>query len=437
MAAEKKFFLGIGGQQAGPFSDAEVSDKIISGEVRTDTLVWYEGLNEWQRADTIAYFQPAFKKPKKAKVGSALAGPGKTELTSESLRPVFSSREAVFSRRKGPRPLVLAVGGLILAAGFGAFWLMDQESAAPKLQATGLKKLDLTTRPGRLHKADADYLLNSTVIPDDFLRLVTENSTDEVGKRAAAQLEAIYKKKNRTRELAELYEKVGRHEDAIAPFMEDKLFVEAERNAYQGYEKASDKKLRRRMLMKSIELTTGPLQDIKNAIPRIRKLEAEYPNEPHPYGYYLLSPEKKIADLFSRTSFFFVENLITHIKAEFPQLKLGGRPSVAVIKEGPDRYRIVGTYKGDVVLNYDRLKKIRFEYWLVVNDWNLVATNVTTEREAWARTNRGRHIDTVRSADVLLLYLEGVMRARFPKLGLHDRVSPEEFKSALRQTASN
>ncbi len=429
MAESKKFFLGIGGQQSGPYSEKEVLDKIASGEARPDTLVWYEGLGEWQRVDTIAYFQKAFQKD----VGG---GPRKAS-GEEPLRPIFSANEAVFFRRRGPRPQVLAIGlALVVLAGAGAWYLSDEESSMQLPRDTAFTRGAPTSRPGRLAKADSDFLLNPTVIPEEFMKLLSEDRTDDTAKKAAAQLETIYRKKHRLKDLADLYVFMGRPADAVDPYLEEKLYSAAEKAAYDASQKSTDAQVRRKMLMKSIELLTGPLRNTTAAIPRIQALEKEFPQQSHPYAYYTLGQEKKLADVFERTSFFFVESLIAHMKSDFPQVRLAGRPVVSVYREGNNRYRVAGTYKGDISLNTDRLKNIKFEYWLVASEWALVGTNLTEERQNWAKNNRARQRDTAIPGGQLLAYFEGVMRAQFPTLGLHEKVGREEMANAARETAS-
>ncbi len=433
MAADKKFFLGQGGEQTGPFTEAEIKEKISAGAAKPDTLVWYEGLGEWQRVDTIAYFQSAFRKDKGAGQGVIING----KPQESRLQPVFSAEEAIFFRSRLPRPAVMVAGVILLVVGAGAFWYLDNvEDSTGIVGSLIAKKVDLTTRRGRLQKADSDLLLNSSKIPDDFFLLAKEDPTDEFGKRAVLQLEELYKKRKMPRELAKLYVAIGRPWDAVAPFMEEKAFSEAFSAANEAYQKATDPVVRKAMLMKSIEFLTGPLKDAASAIAKIQELEKTYPNDPHPFGYYLLPVEKKMSDLFNRTSYFFVESLVTHMKAEFPSVKLDARPVVSIAKAG-NRYRVVGSYKGGITLNYDKLSNIRFEYWMSgSNDWNLVATNVTGERQTWAKNNRARHEASLLEGAAMLLYLENVMRNQFPTVGLHERPTQNALASAARETSS-
>ena len=440
--AEQRFFLGINGQQSGPHSEAEVKSKIRAGQVRPDALVWFEGLSQWQRVDSLAYFQADFGKPSAPAV--ALAAPKETPSKKASkaapppLRPVFSTEQAVVYRRRGPRPEVAIGAALLLVLGGAAVWYVSTlgdgiDDAAPV--AVTLSPAAL--RAKRLEKAESDMLLNPGTIPGDFAALLQEKSDDDVARKAFTVLENAYKKRGKLPELADLYLKAKRPIDAVNPLLELKKYTEAQAAAYQAYQQIEQPALRRAMLTRSIDLLTGPLQNAPEALAQIRLLEKEFPAEKHAFGYYLLSEDKKMADLFERTSFFFVESLLHHIKSEFPQIKLESRPLVKITKEKGGLYRITGNYQGDVFLSHDRLKGIRFEYWLVGSEWNLVATNVTRERQEWSAANRARHLRTSRDAKAMLAYLEGVMRAQFPLLGLHEKVSRDALSSAARDTASD
>ncbi|MBY0370477.1 DUF4339 domain-containing protein [bacterium] len=451
MAGDKKFFLGIHGQQSGPHSEDEVRTRIQSGEARAETLVWYEGLAEWQRLDSIIYFQASFDGSKQLSLATAPAdssasataskkseGRSKGGETPPPLRPVFSTEQAVIYRPKGPRPEVLVLGGLFLALGLGTIVYMSWDSEeSGRVAAVQVAPSPAAQRAQRFVKADSDYTLNPSVIPADYSALLKENSDDEIGKKSFAALEGIYKKKFRHAELASLYLEAKRYSDALPPLMELRRFNEAENAAFSAYQNAKEPAVRRAMLTKSIEMLTNQVPNPQLALERIRILEKEFPAEKHSFGYYLLTEDRKMADLFERTSFFFVESLLHHIKSEFPQIKLAGRPLVKIVKDPAGFYRITGSYQGEVSLSQDKLKDIRFEYWMVGSEWSLVGTNVTVERREWSQANRVRHANSGRSSAAMLAYLESVMRAQFPTLALHEKISREAMTSAARETASD
>jgi hypothetical protein len=352
------------------------------------------------------------------------------------LRPVFSEKEAVFHRRRGPRPAV-AVGGIVLLAlGFGLFWYLGAEEKVLILDRAEISKSGTVSRYQRWQKADGEFLRNPTVIPPDFKELIKEDPKDEVSAKSIATLEDTYKKRRMLGELANLYALAGRHDESAQVHLEQKSYSDAYQAEMKAYEQAASPELKVKLLTKAIEIALQSQSESAKVLENIRLLEANFPKFQHPFGYYLLSSEKKMVDIFDRVSYFFVENLVNHLKAEFPQLKLAKRPIASIRKEGPDRFRVVGNYQGEVSLSTDRLKGITFEYWLVQSEWNLVKTNVTADREAWAKRNRARLVANTLSGEQLLSYLENLMRSQFPGQGLHVKISQEELSNAARATAS-
>jgi len=51
--AERSWFYAAGGQQQGPFGEAQFRDLIARGMVTADTLVWSEGMAGWQKAGEV------------------------------------------------------------------------------------------------------------------------------------------------------------------------------------------------------------------------------------------------------------------------------------------------------------------------------------------------------------------------------------------------
>jgi len=54
LPAEAAFFASLAGQRAGPFSLADLSAKIRSGELTPKTLVWKKGMSAWTEAQSVA-----------------------------------------------------------------------------------------------------------------------------------------------------------------------------------------------------------------------------------------------------------------------------------------------------------------------------------------------------------------------------------------------
>ena len=60
----RSWFFAEGGQQQGPFPDAQFRDLIARGTVRADTLIWTDGMAGWQRAGDIpGLFSPSGRPP--------------------------------------------------------------------------------------------------------------------------------------------------------------------------------------------------------------------------------------------------------------------------------------------------------------------------------------------------------------------------------------
>lgn len=49
IAQQREYFVAVDGAQAGPLSEAELSQLIAAGRVNKDTLIWYRGLTAWKR----------------------------------------------------------------------------------------------------------------------------------------------------------------------------------------------------------------------------------------------------------------------------------------------------------------------------------------------------------------------------------------------------
>jgi TM2 domain-containing membrane protein YozV len=56
------YYLAIGGEQHGPFPRAE----LLAQGMRRDTMVWTEGMGQWQRADCVADLATLFASPASA-----------------------------------------------------------------------------------------------------------------------------------------------------------------------------------------------------------------------------------------------------------------------------------------------------------------------------------------------------------------------------------
>src|SRR4051812_50141641 len=61
--SNRSWFYASGGQQQGPYPEAQLRDLITRGMVNADTLVWTEGMSGWQRAGDIPGLVPGGSGP--------------------------------------------------------------------------------------------------------------------------------------------------------------------------------------------------------------------------------------------------------------------------------------------------------------------------------------------------------------------------------------
>jgi hypothetical protein len=70
------WFHASGGQQKGPFPEAQFRDLIVQGTVRADTLVWAEGMAGWQKAGEVPGLIPGAAAPPSLPIGGDPGGSG-------------------------------------------------------------------------------------------------------------------------------------------------------------------------------------------------------------------------------------------------------------------------------------------------------------------------------------------------------------------------
>lgn len=51
------FFVAINNQQAGPFNEVQLADMIKNRQLSAETLVWNQGMSDWQKAGAVEHFQ--------------------------------------------------------------------------------------------------------------------------------------------------------------------------------------------------------------------------------------------------------------------------------------------------------------------------------------------------------------------------------------------
>jgi GYF domain 2 len=70
--SDRSWFFAAGGQQQGPYRDAQLRDFVARGTVKADTLIWTEGMAGWQKAGEIpGLFSGAAARPPMPRTGDA------------------------------------------------------------------------------------------------------------------------------------------------------------------------------------------------------------------------------------------------------------------------------------------------------------------------------------------------------------------------------
>jgi hypothetical protein len=464
-AGTRQFYLGIAGQQTGPFSDADILTRIRGGQVPPDALVWYDGLPEWQPISTVEFFKDAFSqraasdpnqavntpappyspppaarppsaaKPKRAKarpVGEEDDdGPGAltTFARGDNMRPVFAGGE--FDRDDGigflGRALV-GIGAFLLVVGVGGGYLfLHLKFGQDQGTVTERRVTNENPRQAALSKAQSEMLLQPESSLEIMRKLVIDKPDDPVGKEALQSLLEYYRQQQRPIDAGKILMDIHRPLEAVKLFLSESSLAgqtEAEKALFAAYEASADPAQKKDLLLQDIGLLLGPVDRKDLAVERLKLFVKAFPGAPHPYGFYLKNTDEKIYDLFNRISFYFVQSLLAFSLSEFPEISLNGRPVVEVLRERPDQYRIVGKYKGKVTLNLDNLDDIYFTYWMASGQWYVVDTNLTTERKRWAANNRQRLLGKMLGANELMAYLEGIFKSQFPDAALHEKVDP-------------
>ena len=59
--SNRSWFFASKGQQQGPYPEAQLRALIVKGAVTADTLVWSEGMADWQKAGNIPGLFQAFQ----------------------------------------------------------------------------------------------------------------------------------------------------------------------------------------------------------------------------------------------------------------------------------------------------------------------------------------------------------------------------------------
>ncbi len=338
-------------------------------------------------------------------------------------------------------------GGILFAVAYGGYHLfismIDSDNSetpteAPKKRGSRFPKsggrspaegaktipvIDNSVRAAELQKAKADLLLNSDQAMRLLEKLVEGNPEDLVGKDALETALTYYKTNQRRTEAGRLYMKAKRNLEASKFFLEDPPSYDlADQALFAAYQQSRSSN-RSEILIQDIQILLGPLNRPDVARERIKILEKNFPRLKHPFAYYLKSIDGRIADIFNRLSFYFVQNILQHVATEFQAMTWTSRPVVEILRLRDGKYRIAARYRGDVLLSRDQLRDINFVFWLDGEQWKLVETNVTEERQRFSAQEKERQQKRAVLASSMLEYLENLFRTRFPKSRLHEAVS--------------
>lgn len=438
-AEEKKYFIGVGGEQAGPFSENEIWAKVRAHEIPDTTPLWYEGLPDWQPLSQVAPFngtpppEPVVKKPTvrpKKKSGEDDGEPSAATFAEEGdTSPVFDKKAGIFSKRSFVEAYgkYLVIGCILSLFGGAVYYifvagdqLMEtvQNVTQPKKPSPPPE-----TRESKVSKALSELLLSPSASLQILEAAWKEKPDDETGKQAFSAMVDYYST-HAPAEAGRLLMADKKPLEALKFYLADPPNYEAAARAYSAAaEMETDAGKQRDQLMEEIKILIGPGNNRELALTKLQAFDKKYPGTPHPFKYYLKPSEQKIQDIFDRISFYFVQSLLSYLDTEFKQVKLVTRPKVEVRREPDGRYRISGSYQGDVVLNRDRLTDIKLVFWSVKEQWALVETNITDERTKASKATRQKLETTSLSADEMLTNLETTFRTQFPKSALHERPS--------------
>ena len=142
--ADRQWYTAIGGKQEGPFSDARLRDLITAGSVRTDTLVWCEGMSNWTKAGDIPGLIPSALRSPPPPPGATTAVAGGASGGAGTAGPLLS-RVRVWPYFGRALVIVIAQISVIPMP-----WVMTSFYAwfVAHIELPGGQRLAFTGRPG-------------------------------------------------------------------------------------------------------------------------------------------------------------------------------------------------------------------------------------------------------------------------------------------------
>jgi len=469
MAANTQYFLGIEGEQLGPLSEAELLDRIRSGSLSPDSLIWWEGESDWVSIIQIDKFKVEFDITSQTNIsaqnslGAVFTPPSTPASTPQpkntpsplpqpsspatptpttynpqrfisfaekgsELAPVFAPEESKVASELILPKKVLIMGGVFIALCFGTWAFLQfkpraDDSAELKVKTKVPKNTNLAQRKKQLTEAEMELLLNPSKSLQTMTQLFTSNPKDEVGQEAAKALLNYYSK-NKLYDLAgNVLLKLDKPGEAAQMFLQDpKLAAQAEKALFQAYQTGTGKE-KADFLIQDIDILIRPLKNMGLAKERISLFEKTFPALKHPFNYYSLPIDQRIQSIFDRISFKLVEQVTLHMKEEFPQITLVSKPTVEVKRNTAGDLRIIARYRGDLLLSADRLDNVFFVLWWIDGQWILVDTNLTQERQKYASSMRKKYEAVVLPPAKMLEVLEGQFNQLFPDQSFHESPS--------------
>lgn len=451
-----QYYLGIGGQQSGPFSEADLIEKIKGQSVPKDALVWCEGMPNWVSLSSLPQLKPAPTQPSEPKtlyntptaapkpatnptaMSAPFAKPSVSQILENKpdnkktakvgkgkIETVFSSEEATFTSS----PFIIyrmefIIGGLILLClgTLVGFYIVATSVGNSKFKLS-LKSTDpVNQREISLRKIQSEFILNPANSSKELEKLILENPHDNVSKTALQTVINYYKSSQRFAEAGRLLISLHKPEEAYVYFLQDPQTIKnAEQALFLAYGATNDKALKQKYLLENIQILVSKLSDYTLATQRIVEFDKNFPGVPHPYGYYLKSPQEKIKDIFSRLEKIFAKTQLTYLDSIIPRVQFD-HPSRTEIKKEPLGYRIIGSYFGDISLNQDKLSQIYFTFWFYNQEWQLVDTNLTPDRKRWSEKEKIKREKEYYTEVTLLSALEQIFKKHYPKNSLHETV---------------
>ncbi|MSP18630.1 MAG: DUF4339 domain-containing protein [Bdellovibrionales bacterium] len=441
-----EYFIGIEGEQKGPFSFGDIQGMISRGEINSKTPIWHSELSEWECVEGLKEFisetledkiapnlnSPMQLETKNRKQFSAANNPlkNKTSTEPDPCETIFSGKIDLerTSENKTLKGWVI-IGGVIVCLMAGAAFNVLTQTAPPEAVSKKTVKLSASQQRG-LSLSQAQIKFNKepeSGIPE-LITILKVNSTDNVGLEALETLLSHYRQKEMASESGKILMIAKRPLEALVYFLQEPRDLVGAETAYEEAANMAKGNERKELILKQIAMLLGSVGGMERATNLIKLLDQEYPGTQHPYQYYLKSTEAKIADIFARTAFHYSDTLGEFLVSNLSQVSLVEKPLLRVTKDKLGSYQISATYKGPVNFHNDRIPNVFFVFWLSNEQWLIVDTNLTKERTAAAKEARKNHLTDGLTANEILQGLESLFKTQFPGKGLHEIISSQKTR---------